>query len=125
MTFDLFWAAYPIKKAKKKARQIWEREQLDSQAQQLINHVQMMLTKDKLWKVGIGIPHPTTYLNQERWDDEPEIEAERDQILRVPRDDTQLTSFAQQNDLPQPSTGSSFFEYRKQLERAIGNRSFH
>ena len=125
MTFEDFWAAYPIKKAKKKAKEKWVSRNLDSMAGQIIKHVQMMLKQDKLWKIGIGIPHPTTYINQDRWDDEPEIEVEREQQLRVPRDDTQLTSFAQQNDLPQPSAGQTYYDYRANLQRLVQNRSCH
>ena len=123
--FDKFWQAYPVKKGKKYCKQIWEREGLDEMTEQILEHIQMMLTQDKLWKRQFGIPHPSTYLNQGRWTDEPEIEVEREQQLRVPRDDTQLTSFAQQNGLPSPGSGQSYVEYRRNLERHIANSGVH
>jgi len=123
--FEEFWKEYPIKNNKKKCRIRWEERNLDSQIDQIMDSLQNMLKLDKLWSIGIGIPYPYTYINGDRWEDEPDIEVEREQQLRVPRDDTQLTSFAQQNDLPQPSAGATFFDYRRQLERAIGQRAFH
>jgi len=123
--FEEFWKEYPIKNNKKKCRIRWEERNLDSQIDQIMDSLQNMLKLDKLWSIGIGIPYPYTYINGDRWEDEPDIEVEREQQLRVPRDDTQLTSFAQQNDLPQPSAGTTFSDYRRQLERAIGQRAFH
>lgn len=123
--FEIFWGTYPIKKGKKKAREKWEKRNLDSMADEIIGHVKMMLEKDKLWKIGIGIPHPTTYINQDRWEDEPEIEQPREQQVRLPRDDNQLVTFAQQNNLPQPSAGQTYFDYRKQLQQQLSNRGYH
>ena len=72
--FDRFWAEYPRKEAKPKARDAFmkinpEEELLDK-----------MLTAISKWKEseqwqkdgGQFIPHPTTWLNQQRWNDEPQ-----------------------------------------------------
>ena len=125
MTFDKFWAAYPIKNNKKKCRIKWQERNLDVQFDQIMDSLQNMLKLDKLWSIGIGIPYPYTYINGDRWEDEPDIEVEREQQLRVPRDDTQLTSFAQQNGLPSPGSGQSYVEYRRNLERHIANSGVH
>ena len=124
MSFDQFWSAYPIKKAKKKARAAWDKYKLDDMADTIIAHVEMMLITDKLWKIGIGIPHPTTYINQERWEDEPEIEQERERQVRLPRDDHQLESFAREHGLPMPGAGQTYFEYRKVLQQKLENRNY-
>ena len=67
--FEDFWKEYPRKVKKKTAKEIWARKKLDRLADQLIADVGSRLRGDAQWKEGF-IPHPTTYLNQERWDDE-------------------------------------------------------
>ena len=71
--FDQFWNAYPKKKDKKKAQQIWNSRKLDSMADQLINDVILKTQKDRSWIDGYA-PYPTTYLNGDRWEDEVELE---------------------------------------------------
>ncbi len=72
--FSDFWNVYPIKKKKKTSHEIWKRKRLDSIADQLIQNVVTCLKSDKRWLDGF-IPDPTTYLNQERWDDELQVVA--------------------------------------------------
>lgn len=67
--FDDFWLAYPKKRKKKTAKDIWRRKKLDRLADHLIADVQARMASDEQWKEGY-IPDPTTYLNQERWEDE-------------------------------------------------------
>lgn len=65
--FSLFKEIYPRKENMKKAEPIWKRLSLDKK---------IMILEDipkrkegKQWKEGF-IPHPTTYLNGERWNDD-------------------------------------------------------
>jgi len=67
--FGRWWVIYPKKVKKKTAREIWKRKRLDRLTDQLIADVQNRLANDQRWKDGF-VPDPTTYLNQERWDDE-------------------------------------------------------
>ena len=67
--FDEFWTVYPRKRKKKPAKDIWRRKKLDRLADTLIADVQARIANDDQWKKGF-IPDPTTYLNQERWEDE-------------------------------------------------------
>jgi len=69
--FDLFWSAYPRKVKKKQAREIWNRKRLDEQTELLVADVQNRIATDGQWAEGFT-PHPTTYLNGERWNDEIE-----------------------------------------------------
>lgn len=72
--FETFWKAYPRRTAKGAARKSWERAAkstpgllekcLEALAWQ---KEQAQWTRDG----GAYVPHPSTYLNQERWDDEP------------------------------------------------------
>ena len=67
--FEDFWKGYPRKRKKKTAKEIWARKKLDSRADILIKDVERRLRADKQWADGY-VPDPTTYLNQERWEDE-------------------------------------------------------
>ena len=70
--FDRFWEIYPKKRKKRDSRLIWERKKLDNKADEIITDVQLRPKMDDRWKKEGGkfIPDPTTYLNQERWEDE-------------------------------------------------------
>lgn len=68
--FERWWKTLPSEKKVKKrnAYQIWRRKHLDGRADELIADVQNRLANDRRWIEGY-IPDPTTYLNQERWND--------------------------------------------------------
>ena len=68
--FPEFWAAYPVKKGKPVSLKKWKAKGLDAIADQIIAHVRMMEREDDQWKRGF-IPHGDTYINGERWTDEP------------------------------------------------------
>ena len=72
--FEIFWNLYPSKKAKKKCEEIWKRRKLDSIAEEIIAKLKIQIETDDQFKRGF-IPNPTTYLNQDRWNDEPTISA--------------------------------------------------
>ena len=72
--FDQWWDLYPKKVKKKTALAIWKRKRLEGMASVLIADIPNRLKNDRRWKEGY-IPDPTTYLNQERWDDEIEAAA--------------------------------------------------
>lgn len=71
-SFDLFWSAYPRKEGKGKCRTWWKRQKPDAAL------VSAMLAKieqakhTKKWKDDGGkyIPMPSTWLHEERWEDE-------------------------------------------------------
>ena len=72
-SFDAFWAAYPRKVGKGKARRVWARLR---PAQPLLSEIMDAIDwqkKSVQWTKDGGqfIPHPATWLNQERWSDEP------------------------------------------------------
>lgn len=68
--FDEFWGRYPRKVGKKAARKAWER--LDHDAR--LRAIEVIDEHTKVWwKEGRStatIPHASTWLNGERWDDE-------------------------------------------------------
>jgi uncharacterized protein YdaU (DUF1376 family) len=67
--FADFWAAYPIKRGKKAALAKWKARRLDGLADELIADVRKRIAGDEQWRRGFA-PHPLTYLNQDRWEDE-------------------------------------------------------
>lgn len=69
--FEDFWETYPTKREKKKAREAWKRHKLDARADQIIADVEKRQRLDEQWLRGY-IPHPTTYINGHRWEDEIE-----------------------------------------------------
>lgn len=71
--FDRFWALYPNKTGKKKARESWEKLK---PSEELTETILNAVSKQKLWPKwqkdgGQYIPNPATWLNQGRWEDEP------------------------------------------------------
>jgi len=68
-SFDQFWEKYPVKKGKRSATTAWQRLKLDKLATTIIASIQIHIDYDEAWQKGF-IPHPTTYLNQGRWEDD-------------------------------------------------------
>ena len=71
--FDRFWDVYPRKVGKEKARQSWrETAKIRPPIDRVISAVQRAISSEQWLKDnGQYIPHPTTWLNQGRWDDQP------------------------------------------------------
>lgn len=64
-----FWTVWPVKIGKKPAFEIWKRKRLDEHADAIVADVEKRKRKDGRWLEGF-VPNATTYLNQERWNDE-------------------------------------------------------
>ena len=73
-TFDQFWNEYPRKVNKPGALKSWKNKKLN-------DSIDIVLAGLEVWKAsrewakdnGQYIPHPATWLNQERWNDSPVI----------------------------------------------------
>ena len=78
--FNEFWSLYPRKIAKSVARKAWDRlteqQQLDA-CKAIDDH--LMYWKVKEIELEF-IPHASTWLNQERWEDEIVIEPKKQKI---------------------------------------------
>ena len=69
--FEKFWKSYPRKTGKKKARENWERiNPSPEKAQQVIDAVNAQSATIWVDQEEKYIPHPATWLHQERWNDE-------------------------------------------------------
>lgn len=67
--FNEFWDIYPVKKNKVRAKKIWDKYALNPNAEQIMNDVSNRLVNDGQWQELQFIPHPSTYLQNERWHD--------------------------------------------------------
>lgn len=69
--FDQFWGLYPNKKGKGSARKSFDRAVRKVSIDKIIEALQSHRNShDWMKDGGQFIPHPATWLNQERWDDE-------------------------------------------------------
>lgn len=73
--FDEFWSAYPRKTAKKVAMRSWAKISPSDELRSRIMTAVAQHTKSEQWMKDEGryIPHPATWLNNERWEDELKI----------------------------------------------------
>lgn len=67
--FDRFWSKYPRKEGKKKAWEKWLRLNPDRALFVAIMSGLDAHKRSEQWRRGV-IPHPTTWLNGARWEDE-------------------------------------------------------
>lgn len=70
--FAEFWSAYPLKKAKATAEKAWAKLKPSAELQAAILSAIAAHKLSADWQRDGGqyIPHPTTWLNQRRWEDE-------------------------------------------------------
>ncbi len=67
--FDEFYKIYPRKKNPKAARKAWKK--IDPEKIPMImEKLKRQMKEDHQWQDAQFIPHPSTYLNGERWEDE-------------------------------------------------------
>ena len=70
--FETFWSAYPRHTNKATARKAWEKLRLTSQEYASLLRAIEVQKQSPQWQRDDGqyIPHPSTWLNQRRWEDE-------------------------------------------------------
>ncbi|ODN41134.1 hypothetical protein [Piscirickettsia litoralis] len=68
--FDEFWKAYRLGKNRKRALKVWTQNKLYKIKDQIIEHVKQTRLSDWQYRPKSKIPHPSTYLNGECWNDE-------------------------------------------------------
>lgn len=69
--FEGFWKAYPRRVAKGAAWSAWQKLNPDPELQEAILHsIAEHLEADRQWQDVQYIPHPATFLNQRRFEDE-------------------------------------------------------
>lgn len=75
-SFEEFWKIYPKKVAKGDARKAWlQTEKIRPSIPELLKSVYAArASKQWLKDAGEYIPHPATWLRQERWEDQHEVD---------------------------------------------------
>ncbi|MFN3075972.1 MAG: hypothetical protein ABT940_03640 [Alphaproteobacteria bacterium] len=78
--FDLFWSVFPRKIGKGAAELAWKKLRPDATLQRRIIEAVKAQCKSEQWKRDQGrfIPHPSTWLNGKRWEDEVEVKIAQD-----------------------------------------------
>lgn len=72
--FERWWSLYPRKRGSKPgAKRTWIKKRLAMRENELIEILEQQIAMDAQWRDKQFIPYPTTYLNQERWNDEIDI----------------------------------------------------
>ncbi len=74
-SFEKFWVAYPRKVSKKMAHQKWDRLNMTDELFAKIMSTLELYKKTPQWRNIEYIPHPSTWLHQERWEDEVKTSA--------------------------------------------------
>lgn len=103
--FDIFWKAYPNKKAKGKARKAWNRIRPNEDLLAEILAAIGKQSRSEQWtnESGKYIPHPTSWLNADCWEDElksgphdeprTEWDIEREKMKKRQSDSTATTEY--------------------------------
>jgi hypothetical protein len=73
--FEEFWQAYPRKVNKREAQDKWNKKENLPDLKIILTAIEQQKQTEQWHEAGGKyIPHPTTWLNQERWTDEVKIE---------------------------------------------------
>ena len=71
-SFEKWWEVYPRKLSKGRAWKTWKQDKLDKRVDELIEKLQQQVAVQYSKTEARFIPHPSTYLNDKRYDDEVE-----------------------------------------------------
>lgn len=69
-TFDIFWIQYKRKKDRARALAIWKKNKLWERSDEIMTKLIQQNSYDAQYQTAQFIPHPTTYLRNQRWEDE-------------------------------------------------------
>lgn len=122
MTFENFWQQYPKKVGKLTAKRSWEKLSLDNQQKALeaiAEHRKYWAAKGTDWEF---IPHASTWLNQERFEDELVIEQKENKRPPLPWYASDELTLAKGRELGlNPYAGETFAQFRARLSAKIGS----
>ena len=119
MTFENFWSQYPKKVGKLTAKRSWEKLSQENQQKALeaiVEHRKYWSAKGTDWEF---IPHASTWLNQERFEDELVVENKKPPLPWYASDELTL---AKGRELGlNPYAGETFAQFRARLSSKIGS----
>jgi len=122
MTFENFWLQYPRKIGKLTAKRSWEKLSLDNQQKALeaiVEHRKYWVAKGTDWEF---IPHASTWINQERFEDELVIEQKENKRPPLPWYASDELTLVKGRELGlNPYAGETFAQFRARLSAKIGS----
>ena len=122
MTFEQFWQQYPRKIGKLTAKRSWEKLSQENQQKALeaiVEHRKYWSAKGTDWEF---IPHASTWLNQERFEDELVIEQKENKRPPLPWYASDELTLAKGRELGlNPYAGETFAQFRARLSSKIGS----
>jgi hypothetical protein len=120
MSFDKFYALYPRKQGRRAAEKSWQRlsslEQQDA-LEALPNHIEY-------WKLKQTekdfIPHPATWINQGRWEDELDMEVKKNKKPDLPWYSTEELTAKKAQEVGCPAyAGEGWQQWRARISHKI------
>jgi hypothetical protein len=116
--FDLFWKNYPRKVGKKKAKTAFNNLTKANQAKATEDCKTRYEYVEKNY-----IPHPTTYIHGEHWEDEPMPKPKQsaEPWAKIPHANDDLWPWAQEHGYSSPGT-LTYPQYRQKLIREVSDR---
>lgn len=105
--FDAFWAAYPVRKAKKDAERAWKKIRAET-----VPSIMAGIERAKAgrqWREGV-IPNPATYLNGERWTDDVHADVPRTPQTRDEKTKAAIAAVRREYGLDDPGYAGSDFD---------------
>lgn len=115
--FDLFWSKYPNKVAKIAALKAWKKlAPTREDTVSILESLEKQKTS-RMWQEGIGIPHPSTYLNQARFLDEPIEEDQKTKLQWWETNDMMLAKGKELGMSPRP--GEAWNDFKSRLSAKI------
>ena len=123
MDFNQFWMCYPRKVGKLTAKRSWEKlsaENKQKALEAIEQHRKYWVKKGTEWDY---IPHASTWLNQERWEDELVIEEKQNKKPPLPWYSTDELTLAKGKELGlSPYAGESFAQFRARISAQISRQ---
>jgi hypothetical protein len=120
--FEQFWASYPRKVGKLTAKRSWEKLSQENQQKALeaiVEHRKYWVAKGTDWEF---IPHASTWLNQERFEDELVIEQKENKPPKLPWYASEELTLAKGRELGlNPYAGESFAQFRTRISHKISS----
>ena len=124
--FEQFWASYPRKVGKLTAKRSWEKlsqENKQKALEAIVEHRKYWVAKGTDWEF---IPHASTWLNQERFEDELVIEQKENKKPPLPWYSSDELTLAKGRELGlNPYAGESFAQFRARLSAKISSSAAH
>ncbi|KAA3639428.1 MAG: hypothetical protein DWP95_10300 [Proteobacteria bacterium] len=113
--FEKWWSIYPKKVGKKTALKIWEKSKLFNQSDELIQKLSEQVERCESMNRSDKslIAHPSTYLNQERWDDE---------IIPIPEKSNAISKTNNQSESYADKLNRECEEFERSMQQATGTR---